>query len=79
MITKLKKGKNKKRKGKGLVDIRSSFGVGPQETPFPTTNLPNVTQSECLPSGLPSDPEVNPCDRSSVNVIKCDECRFSNA
>ena len=41
MITKLKKKKNKKRKEKGLVDIRSSFGVGPQKTPFPTTNLPH--------------------------------------
>ena len=48
MMTKLRKKKNKKKKEKGLVDIRSSFGVGPQETPSPTTNLPNVTQSECL-------------------------------
>ena len=77
-MTKLKKRKNKKRKGKGLVDIRSSFGVGPQEIPSPTTNLPNVTQSECLPSDPPSDPGVDPHDRSLANVIECDEHRFPN-
>ena len=78
MITKLKKRKNKKRKEKGLVNIRSSFGVDPQETPFPTTNLANVTQSKCLPSDPPSDFGVDPYDRSSANVIECNECRFPN-
>ena len=78
MMTKLKKRKNIKRKGKELVDIRSSFGVDPQETPSPTTNLPNVTQSECLPLGPPSDPGVDPHDRFSANIIECDEHRFSN-
>ena len=78
MMTKLKKKKNKKRKEKGLVDIRSSFGVGPQETPSPTINLPNVTQSECLPSDPLSEPEVDPCDRFSANVTECDEHRFLN-
>ena len=50
-MTKLKKRKNKKRKGKELVDIRSSFDVGPQETSSLITNLPNVTQSKYLPCG----------------------------
>ena len=75
-MTKLRKKKNKKRKEKGLVDIRSSFGVGLQETLSPTTNLPNVTQFKCLPSGPPSELGVDSCDRPSVNVIVCDECRF---
>ena len=77
-MTKLKKKKNKKRKEKGLVDIRSSFGVGPQEAPSPTTNLPNVSQSECLSSGPLSEPGVDPCNRSSANLSECDECRFPN-
>ena len=76
MMIKLRKKKNKKRKEKGLVDIRSSFGVGPQETPSPTTNLPNVTQSKCLPSDPPSEPGVDPYDRSSANVTEHDKCRF---
>ena len=79
MMTKLRKKKNKKRKEKGLVDIRSSFGVGPQETPSSTTNLPNVIQSECLPSGPPNEPGVDPHDRSSANVTEHDEHRFSDA
>ena len=79
MITKLKKKKNKKRKEKGLVDIRSSFGVGPQETPFLTTNLANVTQSECLPSSPLSEPGVDPHDRFSANITECDEHRFPDA
>ena len=79
MMIKLRKKKNKKRKEKGLVDIRSNFGVGPQETPSPATNLANVTQSECLPSGPLSELGVDPCDRSSANVTECDKCRFSNA
>ena len=78
MITKLKKKKNKKRKEKRLVDIRSSFGVGPQETSFSTTNLSNVTQSKCFPSGPLNELEVDPYNRSSANVTECDECRFSN-
>ena len=78
MITKLRKKKNKKRKEKGLVNIRSSFGVGLQETPSPTTNLPNITQLECLPSDPLSEPEVDPHDRSSANVTKCDEHWFPN-
>ena len=79
MITKLRKKKNKKRKEKELVDIRSSFDVGPQETPSPTTNLLNVTQSKCLSSDPPSEPGVDPCDRSSANVTEHDEHRFSDA
>ena len=79
MITKLKKKKNKKRKEKELVDIRSSFGVVPQVAPSPTTNLPNVSQSECLPSGPLSEPEVNPHDRSSANLSESDEYRFPDA
>ena len=79
MITKLRKKKNKKRKEKKLVDIRSSFGVILQEAPSLTTNLPNVSQSECLPSGPSSEPRVDPYDRSSANLSECDECRFSNA
>ena len=78
-MTKLRKKKNKKRKEKGLVDIRSSFGVGPQVAPPPTTNLPNVSQSECLPSGPPSEPGVDPHDRSSANLSESDEHRFSDA
>ena len=78
-MTKLRKKKNKKRKEKGLVDIRSSFGVGPQVAPPPTTNLPNISQSECLPPGPPSEPGVDPCDRSSANLSESDECRFSDA
>ena len=58
-MTKLRKKKNKKRKKKRLVDIRSSFGVGSQVAPPPTTNLPNVSQSECLPSGSLSEPRVD--------------------
>ena len=77
-MTKLRKKKNKKRKEKGLVDIRSSFGVGPQVAPSPTTNLPNVSQSKCLPSGPSSEPGVDPCDRSSANLSESDECRFSD-
>ena len=77
-MTKLRKKKNKKRKEKGLVDIRSSFGVGPQETPSPATNLANITQSECFPSGPLSEPEVDLHDRSSANVTECDEHRFPN-
>ena len=78
-MTKLRKKKNKKRKEKGLVDIRSSFGVGPQVAPPPTTNLPNVSQSECLPSGPPSEPGVDPRDRSSANLSESDERRFPDA
>ena len=59
-MTKLQKKKNKKRKEKGLVDIRSSFGVGPQEAPSPTTNLLNIFQLECLLLGPLSKPGVNP-------------------
>ena len=79
MMTKLRKKKNKKRKEKGLVDIRSSFGVDPQVAPPPTTNLSNVSQSECLPPGSLSEPEVDPCDRSSANLSESDEHRFPNA
>ena len=78
-MTKLRKKKNKKRKEKGLVDIRSSFGVGPQVASPLTTNLPNVSQSECLPSGPLSEPGVDPCDRSLANLSESDERRFSNA
>ena len=78
-MTKLRKKKNKKRKEKGLVDIKSSFGVGPQVAPPPTTNLANVSQAECLPSGPPSEPGVDPCDRSSANLSESDECRFPDA
>ena len=78
-MTKLRKKKNKKRKEKGLVDIRSSFGVSPQVAPLPTTNLPNVSQSECLPSGPSSEPRVDPHDRSSANLSESDEHRFLNA
>ena len=79
MITKLKKKKNKKRKKKGLVDIRSSFGVGPQVAPPSTTNLPNVSQLECLPPGPLSEPGVDSCDRSSANLSESDEHRFPDA
>ena len=58
------------------MDIRSSFGVGPQKTPFPATNLPNVTQLKCLLSGPPSEPRVDPHDRFSANVTECNECWF---
>ena len=75
-MTQFRKKKNKKRKEKGLMDIRSSFGVGPQETPFSAINLMNVTQSKCLPSGPLSELGVDPHDRFSVNVIEHDECRF---
>ena len=78
MMTKLRKKKNKKRKEKGLVDIRSSFGVGPQETPFPIINLPNVTQSECFPSGPLSKPGVDLHDRFSANVTEHNKHKFSN-
>ena len=60
------------------MDIKSSFGIGPQETPSPTINLVNVTQSECLPSGPPSESGVNSCNRSSANVTECNEYRFPN-
>ena len=79
MMTKLRKKKNKKRKEKGLMDTKSSFGVGPQETLSSTTNLLNVIQSKCLSSDLSSEPGVDPCDRSSANVTEHDEHRFSNA
>ena len=79
-MTKLrKKKKNKKKKKKRLVDIRSSFGVGPQVAPPPTTNLPNVSQSECLPSGPLNELGVDPRNRSSVNLSESDECKFSDA
>ena len=78
-MTKLRKKKNKKRKEKGLVDIRSSFGVGPQVASPPTTNLPNISQSECLPSGPPSEPGVDPHDRSLANLSESDECKFPDA
>ena len=61
------------------MDIRSSFGVGPQVAPPPTTNLSNVFQSECLPSGPLSEPGVNPCDRFSANLSESDEHRFPDA
>ena len=38
--------------------------------------MPNVSQLECLPSGPPSEPGVDPCDRSSANLSESDECRF---
>ena len=76
MMTKLRKKKNKKRKEKRLVNIRSSFGVGLQIAPPPTTNLPNVSQSECLPSDPLSEPGVNSHNRSSANLSESDECRF---
>ena len=79
MMTKLRKKKNKKRKEKRLVDIRSSFGVGPQVAPPSTTNVPNVSQSECLPSDPSSEPGVDSCDRSSANLSESDEHRFPNA
>ena len=79
MMTKLNKKKNKKRKEKGLVDIRSSFGVSLQVAPPPTINLANVSQAECLPSGPPSEPGVDLCDRSSANLSESNECRFSDA
>ena len=78
MITKLRKKKNKKRKEKGLMDIRSSFSVDPQVAPPPTTNLPNVSQSKCLPPDPLSEPGVDPCDRSSANLSESDERRFPN-
>ena len=77
-MTKLRKRKNEKKKEKKLVNIRSSFGVGPQEISFSTTNLPNITQSKCFPLGLLSDLEVDPHDRFSINVIEYNEYRFSN-
>ena len=60
------------------MDIRSSFGVGPQVASPPTTNLPNVTQLECLPSDPLSEPGVDSCDRFSTNVSECDEHRLPN-
>ena len=78
-MTKLRKKKNKKRKEKGLVDIRSSFGVGPQVAPPPITNLANVSQVECLPSGPLSEFGVDPHDRSSANLSESDEHRFPDA
>ena len=77
-MIKLKKKKNKKRKEKELVNIRSSFDIGPQEIPFLTTNLLNVTQLECFTLDFLSDFGINLHDRSSTNIIEHNECRFSN-
>ena len=61
------------------MDIRSSFGVGPQVALSPITNLPNISQSECLPSGPLSEPGVDLYNKSSANLSESDEHRFPDA